>query len=138
MRVGDIAPSMVWDFTLSLMCSQFGVRRPTAFVLPLMGGMTMRDIPFQVTKAGDVVLDLALLNKYVPREDVTFPCELIGTMCTSMMMVHHLLSPRLSPAFLSSLMRVVFADSCRSDWQTDKSSLACVRRPKTTTARMRD
>jgi len=46
------------------------------FVLPLIGGLTVRPIPYQVTAAGDVMLDLALANDLIPKSEVTFPCEL--------------------------------------------------------------
>ena len=73
----DVNPMMVRDFVFALICFQFGMRGPTMFVLPLMmgGGMTLRPIPFQVTMAGDVLLDLTLSNVYVSKSDVTFPCE---------------------------------------------------------------
>ena len=73
----DVTTIMVRDFVFALFCFQFGMRGPTMFVLPLImgGSMTMRPIPFQVTRAGDVLLDLTLSNEYVPKSDVTFPCE---------------------------------------------------------------
>jgi hypothetical protein len=65
------------EFALCLGMFHFGLRGPTLFVLPMfMGGMmNMRDIPYQLTKAGDVLLDLTLNNEYVPKSDVIFPCE---------------------------------------------------------------
>lgn len=73
----DVNPMMVRDFVFALICFQFGMRGPTMFVLPLMmgGGMTLRPIPFQVTMAGDVLLDLTLSNVYVSKSDVAFPSE---------------------------------------------------------------
>ncbi len=40
-----------------------------------MGGLTIRPIPYQVTMAGDVLLDLGLANELIPKSEVTFPCE---------------------------------------------------------------
>ena len=36
----------------------------------------MRPIPYQVTAAGDVILDFALANDMIPKSEVTFRCEL--------------------------------------------------------------
>jgi hypothetical protein len=33
----------------------------------------MRKVPYQIIKAGDVVLDLSLANDYIAKEDATFP-----------------------------------------------------------------
>jgi hypothetical protein len=73
----DVTPIMVRDIAIAIFCFQFGIRGPAMFVLPLVmgGSMTMRPIPYQVTRAGDVLLDLTLSNEYVPKSDVTFPCE---------------------------------------------------------------
>jgi len=56
-------------------CFWFGVHGPKKLILPLMGGLTMRPIPYQMTEAGDVLLDLTLANEMVPKDQVTFPSE---------------------------------------------------------------
>lgn len=73
----DVTARIVIEFVLSLGMFHFGTRGPTSVVLPMLmdGTMTMRDVPYQLTKAGDVLLDLALNNEYVPKSDVIFPCE---------------------------------------------------------------
>ena len=79
----DVTMTMLLEFFASVSCFEFGVRGPTLFVLPLMGGMTMRDVPYQTTAAGDVLLDLSLTNEYVPKSDVAFPCEFLLFLFTS-------------------------------------------------------
>lgn len=79
----EIVSSVCNDFTWTLArdalvataCFLFGVHGPKQFLLPLMGGLTIRPIPYQVTAAGDVLLDLALANDFIPKTDVTFPSE---------------------------------------------------------------
>jgi len=58
-----------------MICFLFGVYGPKRFILPAMGGLTIRPIPYQMTAAGDVLLDLNLANDLVPKTDVTFPSE---------------------------------------------------------------
>ena len=43
--------------------------------MPLIGGLTIRPIPYQTTAAGDVLIDLTLANDIIPKSDVTFPSE---------------------------------------------------------------
>ena len=71
----DISWTLGRDFILSVACFLFGVHGPKELVLPLIGGLTMRPIPYQITAAGDVLLDLNLANDLIPKTDVTFPCE---------------------------------------------------------------
>jgi hypothetical protein len=73
----DMTTRMIVEFVLCLAIFQFGLRGPSLVVLPMfMGGMmTMRNIPYQLTMAGDVLLDLTLNNEYLPKTDVIFPCE---------------------------------------------------------------
>lgn len=72
----DFSWSLVRDVILSFACCCFGVYGPKTFILPLIGGLTMRPIPYQVTAAGDVILDFALANDMIPKSEVTFRCEL--------------------------------------------------------------
>jgi hypothetical protein len=72
----DFSWSLLRDLILSIACFLFGVHGPKIFILPLIGGLTVRPIPYQVTAAGDVMLDLAFANDLIPKSDVTFPCEL--------------------------------------------------------------
>ncbi len=72
----DFSWSLGRDLILSFACLLFGVYGPKTIVLPLIGGLTMRQIPYQVTAAGDVILDLALANEMIPKSEVTFRCEL--------------------------------------------------------------
>jgi len=71
----DFTFSLARDVLLSVVFFIFGVHGPKKFILPLMGGLTMRPIPYQVTAAGDVLLDLTLANDIIPKSDVTFPSE---------------------------------------------------------------
>lgn len=70
---------MSWDLlrslALSIIAFYVGVHGPKSWVLPSMGGLTWRPIPYQVTAAGDVLLDLGLANAFIPKADVTFPCK---------------------------------------------------------------
>ncbi|KAL7427706.1 hypothetical protein ACHAXH_001683 [Discostella pseudostelligera] len=69
----DFSWSLLRDLILSIACFLFGVHGPKIFILPLIGGLTVRPIPYQVTAAGDVMLDLAFANDLIPKSDVTFP-----------------------------------------------------------------
>mmetsp|Transcript_7447 Transcript_7447/g.13819 ORF Transcript_7447/g.13819 Transcript_7447/m.13819 type:complete len:367 (+) Transcript_7447:128-1228(+) len=71
----DFTLSLARDAILSMICFLFGVYGPKRFILPAMGGLTIRPIPYQMTAAGDVLLDLNLSNDLVPKTDVTFPSE---------------------------------------------------------------
>ena len=71
----DFTWSLARDLIISVACYLFGVHGPKEYILPLIGGLTMRPIPYQVTAAGDVLLDLTLANDMIPKSDVTFPCE---------------------------------------------------------------
>lgn len=74
--------ALLRDFIASLLCFLFGMNGPTSIVLPYLFNNTddvgiamptMRKIPYQITKAGDVLLDLSLANDYIAKEDTTFP-----------------------------------------------------------------
>lgn len=69
----DFTWSLARDAILSTLWLIFGVWGSGKLILPLMGGMTIRPIPYQVTAAGDVLLDLALANDLT---DETFSGEL--------------------------------------------------------------
>lgn len=71
----DCSWGLLRDLVVSVICFLFGVHGPKKIVLPLMGGLTIRPIPYQVTMAGDVLLDLGLANELIPKSEVTFPCE---------------------------------------------------------------
>ena len=73
----DFTWSLARDLVLSVACFLFGVYGPNQYILPLMGGLTVRPIPYQATAAGDVLLDLTLANDLIPKTDVTFPCEFL-------------------------------------------------------------
>lgn len=73
----DMSWSLFGTFAISLLSFFAGVHGPKAWVLPLMGGLTWRPIPYQVTGAGDVLLNLELANELIPKADVTFPCECV-------------------------------------------------------------
>jgi len=66
---------LVINLVISLACFYFGVHGPKRFILPLIGGLTMRPIPYQTTQAGDILLDLTLSNEFIEKSDVTFTCE---------------------------------------------------------------
>ena len=72
----DFSWSLGRDLILTFACFLFGVYGPKTMILPLIGGLTMRQIPYQVTAAGDVIVDLALANELIPKSEVTFRCEL--------------------------------------------------------------
>jgi hypothetical protein len=71
----DFSWSLGRDLILTFACFLFGVYGPKTMILPLIGGLTMRQIPYQVTAAGDVIVDLALANELIPKSEVTFRCE---------------------------------------------------------------
>ena len=74
--------ALLRDFIASILCFLFGTHGPTTIILPYLFNSTddagiaiptMRKVPYQITKAGDVVLDLSLANDYIAKEDATFP-----------------------------------------------------------------
>eukprot|EP00956_Cyclotella_meneghiniana_P009078 scaffold12431_cov94-Cyclotella_meneghiniana.AAC.12 len=69
----DMSWSILRGFGISILTFFVGVHGPKAWVLPLMGGLTWRPIPYQITNNGDVLLDLGLANELIPKSDVTFP-----------------------------------------------------------------
>ena len=78
----SIYSTLLRDFIASILCFLFGMHGPTTIVLPYLFNSTndagiaiptMRKIPYQITKAGDVLLDLTLANDYIAKEDATFP-----------------------------------------------------------------
>lgn len=78
----NMTSALLRDFIASLLCFLFGTHGPTTIVLPYLFNSTndagisiptMRRIPYQITKAGDVLLDLSLANDYIAKEDATFP-----------------------------------------------------------------
>lgn len=71
----DMSWALSRGFVASIVAFLVGVHGPKAWFLPLMGGLTMRPIPYQMTNAGDVLLDLGLANELIPKSEVTFPCE---------------------------------------------------------------
>ncbi|KAL9190617.1 hypothetical protein ACHAXT_000323 [Thalassiosira profunda] len=71
----DFSWTLARDLVISVACFLFGVHGPKPLILPLIGGLTMRPIPYQVTAAGDVLLDLTLANDMVPKPDATFNSE---------------------------------------------------------------
>ena len=71
----DFTVPIARDLILSVCCFLFGVHGPKAFILPAIGGLTMRPIPYQTTAAGDVLIDLTLANEMIHKSEVTFPSE---------------------------------------------------------------
>ena len=71
----DMSWVLFRGFGVSIVTFFVGCAGPKLWVLPLMGGLTMRPIPYQMTNAGDVLLDLELANELIPKADVTFPCK---------------------------------------------------------------
>jgi hypothetical protein len=71
----DISWVLMRGLGVSLLTFLVGVHGPKAWILPLMGGLTWRPIPYQVTNAGDVLLDLGLANELILKSEVTFPCK---------------------------------------------------------------
>ncbi|KAL7487600.1 hypothetical protein ACHAW6_013183 [Cyclotella cf. meneghiniana] len=71
----DMSWALSRGFVASIVAFLVGVHGPKAWFLPLMGGLTMRPIPYQMTNAGDVLLDLGLANELIPKSEVTFPSE---------------------------------------------------------------
>lgn len=86
----DMSWSLVRSLGVSILTFLVGVHGPKAWVLPLMGGLTWRPIPYQITAAGDVLLDLQLANELIPKADVTFPCEYIGLVVSSFEYFQHI------------------------------------------------
>ena len=76
----DMSWSILRGFGISFLTFFVGVHGPKAWVLPLMGGLTWRPIPYQITNNGDVLLDLGLANELIPKSDVTFPCKSLFVM----------------------------------------------------------
>ena len=79
----DFSWSLLRDLILSIACFLFGVHGPKIFILPLIGGLTVRPIPYQVTAAGDVMLDLAFAIRCYLSMWVTnyFSSDITNTHC---------------------------------------------------------
>jgi len=73
--LSDVSFVLLRDLLISVALFFFGVHGPKRFILPLIGGLTMRPIPYQTTQAGDILLDLTLSNEFIEKSDVTFTCE---------------------------------------------------------------
>ncbi|EJK65534.1 hypothetical protein THAOC_13589 [Thalassiosira oceanica] len=71
----DVSWALVRDLLISFACFYFGVHGPKQYILPMIGGLTMRPIPYQTTKAGDILLDLTLSNEFIEKNHVTFTSE---------------------------------------------------------------
>ena len=76
--LSDVSFVLLRDLLISVALFFFGVHGPKRFILPLIGGLTMRPIPYQTTQAGDILLDLTLSNEFIDKSDVTFTCEFEG------------------------------------------------------------
>ena len=59
------------EATVSVLFFFFGCYAPKVF--QYNGFLNIRPIPYQVTQAGDVIIDLTLANELVPKSDATFP-----------------------------------------------------------------
>ena len=71
----DLTWPLARDLVFAAACFVLGHHGPKRCLLPLLGGVTTRPIPYQATAAGDVLLDLTLAHEMIPKTDVTFPCE---------------------------------------------------------------
>ena len=63
------------DLVLSAIWFYIGVYSWKSYIAE-HGWLRIRPIPYQVTQAGDVLLDLTLTNDLVEKPDQIFPCEL--------------------------------------------------------------
>mmetsp|Transcript_27359 Transcript_27359/g.49693 ORF Transcript_27359/g.49693 Transcript_27359/m.49693 type:complete len:334 (-) Transcript_27359:790-1791(-) len=77
-------PELVRELICCTVISVFCWHSPKSLILPLMGGLTVRPIPFQKTSAGDVLLDLQLANKWIPKEETTIPSSLLVLTCVKL------------------------------------------------------
>ena len=68
----DCSWALARDFVVSFVVFFFGSYVPKNIILPFTG-VNHRPIPYQLTQAGDVLLDLTLANELVPKSDVVFP-----------------------------------------------------------------
>ena len=64
-------PSHIKETILYTAYALSGWYVPNMVIWPLMGGVKIRPIPYQVIEAGDVLLDLTLSNEAI--ENVTIP-----------------------------------------------------------------
>ena len=62
---------LVIEAILSILFFFFGCYAPKVF--QYNGYLNIRPIPYQVTQAGDVLLDLTLSNELIPKSEATFP-----------------------------------------------------------------
>ena len=62
---------LVAEATVSILFFFFGCYAPKVF--QYNGYLNIRPIPYQVTQAGDVLLDLTLSNELIPKSEATFP-----------------------------------------------------------------
>ena len=85
----DFSWTLARDLVISVVCFLFGVHGPKPLILPLIGGLTMRPIPYQVTAAGDVLLDLPLANDMVPKPDATFNCKCCNLCIPLLLLYQH-------------------------------------------------
>ena len=71
----DLNWVMTRDLVISAIWFYFGVYSWKSYIAE-HGWLRIRPIPYQLTQAGDVLLDLTLTNDLVEKSDQIFPCEL--------------------------------------------------------------
>jgi len=71
----DLNWTLTRDLVLSAIWFYIGAYSWKAYIAE-HGWLRIRPIPYQVTQAGDVLLDLTLTNDLVEKLDQIFPCEL--------------------------------------------------------------
>ncbi len=70
----DSSWPLIKECIVSLVVFFIGSYVPKNVMLPITG-VNQRPIPYQLTQAGDVMLDLTLANEMVSSVDVVFPCK---------------------------------------------------------------
>ena len=69
--IENVTLKLVIEVIASIICFFVGCYLPKVF--QYNGFLNIRPIPYQVTQAGDVLIDLTLANELIPKSDATFP-----------------------------------------------------------------
>ena len=77
----DFSLHLLRDLIICYVVFYFGVHY-AKYYLRINGYQNFRPIPHQITKAGDVLLDLSLTNELIDKPDQTFNCEYIIVLCS--------------------------------------------------------
>lgn len=67
----NVTLKLVIEVIVSVVCFFVGCYGPKVF--QRSGYLNIRPIPYQVTQAGDVLIDLTLANELIPKSEATFP-----------------------------------------------------------------